>query len=48
MPNNAMQHNTLQGNPDGSETVWKMGNDKEKSRKFWMYLIHDFGLKRLK
>ena len=37
MLNNKMQHNTmqdniLQGNPDGFETVWKMGNDIERSR----------------
>ena len=40
MLNNKMQHNTIQdntlhGNPDGFETVWKMGNDIEKSRQFW-------------
>ena len=24
----------MQGNPDTYETVWKMGNDQEKSRQF--------------
>ena len=29
-----MQDNKMQGNPDGFETVWKIGNDLEKSGQF--------------
>jgi hypothetical protein len=29
-----MQDNKMQGNPDGFETVWKIGNNLEKSGQF--------------
>ena len=35
-----MQDNTMQGNPGGFETVWKMGNDLEKSRQFIRFFCY--------